>query len=236
MTALSVTIRAQRGLEKMSKLSKTVVSLTIFLLLAGTAHAYQQLEGGVVSWVTTAENTNTENYGPPQQYTAPAPPPTGNYGPPQQYTAPAPPPTGNYGPPQQYTAPAPPSTGNYGPPPQYAVPAPPSVVVIPGTYVYVVPDSRVPILFYHGSWWRPFEGRWYRSNYYNGPWFYVRRRGVPRVLITMPPDYYYSIPPGSPWIPYVELRDNWERWERERHWDRHEERRDEHRERHFDYR
>ena len=48
--------------------------------------------------------------------------------------------------------------------------APPDVVVIPGTYVYMVPDNDVDVLFYQGYWWRPYEGHWYRSDDYNGPW------------------------------------------------------------------
>jgi hypothetical protein len=39
--------------------------------------------------------------------------------------------------------------------------APPDVVVIPGTsYVYMVPDIDVDVLFFQGYWWRPYEGRW----------------------------------------------------------------------------
>jgi hypothetical protein len=38
-------------------------------------------------------------------------------------------------------------------------------------------------------------------------------------LIDLPPDYR-TIPHRYSRIPYGELRNNWERWERERHWDR----------------
>jgi len=44
------------------------------------------------------------------------------------------------------------------------------VAVIPGTYVYVVPDINTEILFYHGYWYRPSAGRWYWARTYNGPW------------------------------------------------------------------
>ena len=40
-------------------------------------------------------------------------------------------------------------------PPPIVFAAPPEVVVLPGTYVYVVPDSDVDIFFYNGWWWRP---------------------------------------------------------------------------------
>ncbi len=107
------------------------------------------------------------------------------------------------------------------PPPEYAPPAPPEVYPVPGTYVYFVPGVNVDIFFYHGYWWRPFGGRWYRAGVYNGPWYYVPGRGVPRVLVTLPPGYR-RVPPGWRPIPYVELHRNWDRWERERHWDHRE--------------
>ena len=54
--------------------------------------------------------------------------------------------------------------------------APPAVVVIPGTYVYMVPDIDVDVLFFQGYWWRPYEGHWYRSRDYKGRWRYVEPR------------------------------------------------------------
>ena len=48
--------------------------------------------------------------------------------------------------------------------------APPDVVVIPGTYVYMVPDIDVDVLFFQGYWWRPYQGHWYRSRDYKGGW------------------------------------------------------------------
>src|SRR4030042_2998758 len=35
--------------------------------------------------------------------------------------------------------------------------APPEMIVLPETYVYVVPDVDVDIFFYDGWWWRPWE-------------------------------------------------------------------------------
>jgi len=48
-------------------------------------------------------------------------------------------------------------------PPPIVFSAPPEMIVLPETYVYVVPDVDVDIFFYDGWWWRPWEGRWYRS-------------------------------------------------------------------------
>ena len=38
---------------------------------------------------------------------------------------------------------------------------PPPVIVIPGTYVYAVPDIEAGLFFYQGYWYRPYAGRWY---------------------------------------------------------------------------
>ena len=123
------------------------------------------------------------------------------------------------------------NVGVFAPPPAYVVPAPPPVVVIPGSYVYFAPGLDVDMLFYHGYWWRPYQGRWYRSGSYNGPWGYIRGERIPRAIIALPPDYRH-VPPGHERIPYGQLKKNWSRWETEKHWDRregrHEERRDSH--------
>jgi len=108
------------------------------------------------------------------------------------------------------------------PPPEYAFPNPPEVAVIPGTYVYMVPDINVDILFYHGYWYRPYAGRWYFGLSYNGPWVYLDPVRIPRVLLELPSNYR-SVLPRYPRIPYGYLRRNWERWERERYWHRNRE-------------
>jgi hypothetical protein len=106
-----------------------------------------------------------------------------------------------------------------GPPPVYRIPAPPPVVVIPGTYVYAVPDAAVDILFYHDYWYRPHEGHWFRARSYNGPWVYLAPPRIPRAIIELPPDYR-RVPPGHRRIPYGQFKKNWAGWERNRHWDR----------------
>lgn len=108
---------------------------------------------------------------------------------------------------------------NVGLPPAFVLHAPPPMVVIPGTYVYMVPDVDAHILFYRGRWYRPYEGRWFWAESYNGPWVYVEPSGIPVALVDLPPDYW-RLPVGYHRIPYAEFRGNWERWEHERHWDR----------------
>ncbi len=111
------------------------------------------------------------------------------------------------------------------PPPPVAFAAPPDVMVIPGTYIYFVPGVQVDVFFYDGWWWRPWQGHWYRSYYYGGPWRYAVPARVPRALGMLPPGWRsrwgYGAPGLRP-IPYGQLRHRWKRWQSERYWDRQE--------------
>lgn len=111
-------------------------------------------------------------------------------------------------------------------PPPIVFPAPPQLVVIPETDVYAVPDMQDDIFFSAGWWWRPWQGRWYRSHYYNRGWAYYPN----------PPHFHQSIPPGwrdsyrnHQWnghrwnhqpIPHRELQRNWNGWEKEKRWEK----------------
>lgn len=112
-------------------------------------------------------------------------------------------------------------------PPLIVFRAPPEVVVIPDTnYVYVVPDIDADMFFWNGWWWRLWEGRWYRSHYYNRGWAYYNNI----------PSFYYDVDPGwrgyyrdrnwygHRWeyerIPNRQLQQNWRRWNKNRHWER----------------
>ena len=104
--------------------------------------------------------------------------------------------------------------------------APPALIVLPGTYVYVVPDYDEDIFFYGGWWWRPWEGRWYRSHYYNRGWSYYRNV----------PSFYFDVDPGwrgyyrernwygHRWdyerIPERRVKQNWKSWNSNRYWER----------------
>ena len=111
-------------------------------------------------------------------------------------------------------------------PPPIVFAAPPQVVVIPETYVYVVPDLDVDIFFYNGWWWRPWEGRWYRSRYYHSGWVYYK--SVPSFHARIPSgwrnDYRDHRWKGHPWkyqrIPVKQLQRNWSSWEKGRHWEK----------------
>ena len=113
-------------------------------------------------------------------------------------------------------------------PPLITFEAPPDVVVLPDTNggVYVVPGINVDLFFWNGFWWRPWEGRWYRSPYYDRGWVYYDR--VPR--------FYYNVDPywrshyqnhnwhGHIWnyqpIPHSQLQQNWKGWQSSRYWEK----------------
>ncbi len=111
-------------------------------------------------------------------------------------------------------------------PPPIIFPAPPEMVVIPETYVYAVPDVQEEIFFYNGWWWRPWEGRWYRSRYYDRDWVYFNH--VPHFYLNIPPswrdDYRHHRWRGQRWehqrIHYSELQSNWRDWQKDRRWEK----------------
>jgi len=111
-------------------------------------------------------------------------------------------------------------------PPPIFFPMPPVPVVIPETDVYAVPNVQEDIFFYGGWWWRPWEGRWYRSRYHDRGWGYYR--GVPAFHRQVPPgwrnDFRDHQWKGHQWkhqrVPHQELQRNWRGWERNRHWEK----------------
>jgi hypothetical protein len=111
-------------------------------------------------------------------------------------------------------------------PPLIVFASPPEMVVIPETYVYVVPDYQEDIYFYNGWWWRLWEGRWYRSRSYNSGWGYYQR--VPSFYTRVPRgwrnDYRDHRWGGQPWnyqrIPQQELKTNWSTWQKTNHWEK----------------
>jgi len=105
--------------------------------------------------------------------------------------------------------------------PVFTFAAPPPLVVIPGTYAYFAPEANVDIVFYHGFWYRPYEGRWFMARGYNGPWGPVALARVPRVLIELPPDFRH-IYGDHPRIAYRDFNKNWRGWERNKYWEKDE--------------
>jgi hypothetical protein len=108
---------------------------------------------------------------------------------------------------------------NVPPPPPLFIPAPPDVVVIPNTYAYFAPGVDVDIIFYGGYWYRPYEDHWFRARSYNGPWRYIEKHRIPRYIIQLPPDFRRSYH-DHPRIPYGHMHKNWNRWQRDKFWDK----------------
>jgi len=111
-------------------------------------------------------------------------------------------------------------------PPLIVFSAPPEVVVIPETYVYAVPDLDVDFFFYNGWWWRPWEGRWYRSRNYSSGWSYYQDdpsfyRGIPSGWRNDYREHRWS---GHQWdyqrIPHQQLQKNWNNWEKNKYWEK----------------
>ena len=111
-------------------------------------------------------------------------------------------------------------------PPPIVFPAPPHVIVIPETDVYAVSDIETDIFFYGGWWWRPWDGRWYRSRHYDRGWVYYKK--VPRFYKRVAPGwrgYYHDRRwRGHEWhyrpIPHHEMERNWRGWQKDRYWEK----------------
>jgi hypothetical protein len=104
--------------------------------------------------------------------------------------------------------------------PAVKVSADPEMTVIPGTYIYFITESPDDIFFYQGYWWRPYQGRWHRARGFNGPWVFMKPGRVPPGMLRLPSDWR-KLPPGHPVIRHSQVRSNWKKWEKERHWDNH---------------
>jgi len=107
------------------------------------------------------------------------------------------------------------------PPEEFA--EPPDVVAVPSgpATVYMVPNTA-GFYFYNDYWYRFHRGYWYRSAIYSGPWAYVEVAVVPRVIVDVPPEYIYYLPPRYHRIHYHDLHSHWREWDRSRHWDRYD--------------
>jgi hypothetical protein len=102
----------------------------------------------------------------------------------------------------------------------------PEMIVLPETNVYVVPDMEEEIFFYDGWWWRPWEGRWYRSRDYRSGW--NRYSHVPSFYASIPSgwrnEYRDHRWRGHQWnyqhIPHQQVQHNWQAWKKSRYWEK----------------
>lgn len=102
--------------------------------------------------------------------------------------------------------------------PVFTFQAPPELVVVPGSYVYYVPDVDHDIRFYQGYWYRSWNNRWHRARSYNGPWAFIGPRYVPAPVFRLPPDYRRRVIYER--VRYDDVNRHWRRWERERYWEK----------------
>jgi hypothetical protein len=110
-------------------------------------------------------------------------------------------------------------------PPPVRFVEPPELIVLPGSYVYAVPDVEVDIFFHDGWWWRSWDSRWYRSREYSSGWVYYQN--VPSFYREIPSDWrhYYRERRwrGHEWhyqrIPHHRVTRYWRDWERDRYWE-----------------
>jgi hypothetical protein len=86
--------------------------------------------------------------------------------------------------------------------------APPPLVAIPGVGVQYAPSLPDNYFFYGGQYYVFYNGGWYASRYYNGPWLVVAPAYVPRPILAVPIRYYHRRPR------------EWSHWHREGppHW------------------
>jgi hypothetical protein len=113
-------------------------------------------------------------------------------------------------------------------PPPLFFPAPPQVVVLPDTYVYVVPDIEQDVYFFDGFWWRPWGGHWYRSSYYDRGWGFYS--SVPGFYFDVPQNWRHEYHShhwnGQPWnytpISHQQVQEHWSSWKNNKHWEKNE--------------
>ncbi len=102
----------------------------------------------------------------------------------------------------------------------------PELIVIPETYVYVVPNLEIDVFFYDGWWWQTWEGRWYRSHSHRSDWVYYRN--VPAFFRDIPRDWRRSYRDHrwreNHWdyrpLPYHQVERNWRDWQDRRYWEK----------------
>ncbi len=104
----------------------------------------------------------------------------------------------------------------------------PDLVVVPGYPVYYAPRLEANFFFYDGEYWVFQDDNWYRSSWFNGPWWYVEPEYVPLFLLRIPVRYYRRPPPyfhgwrrdapprwGEHWgHDWERHHRGWDRWDR----------------------
>jgi hypothetical protein len=95
----------------------------------------------------------------------------------------------------------------------------PEMAVIQGTNIYYIIGYEQDYFFYGGYWWRTHDNRWYRAHHYNGKWKYRKNMYVPASFKKLPPDWRKKNTTHSG-IKYQDMKKNWKKWDKEKHWDK----------------
>ena len=103
--------------------------------------------------------------------------------------------------------------------PQVQIKDEPEMAVIPGTNIYYIYGYEHDYFFYGGYWWRLHENRWYRAHHYNGKWKYRKNNYVPASFKKLSPEWRKMTTTHSG-IKYQDMKKNWKRWDKEKHWDK----------------
>jgi hypothetical protein len=107
------------------------------------------------------------------------------------------------------------------------LPVYPELVPVPGYPVYYAPRVNSNYFFYDGMYWL-YQGDWYASSWYNGPWELVTPEAVPLFVLRVPVRYYRrppayfrgwrsDAPPrwGEHWgDAWAQRRSGWDNWNR----------------------
>ena len=65
----------------------------------------------------------------------------------------------------------------------------PDIVVIPGTRVYYVEDTSYDLYRYGPYWYYYYDGGWYRSRDYDGPFYFISYQTIPGPIRYVPVQY-----------------------------------------------
>jgi hypothetical protein len=86
------------------------------------------------------------------------------------------------------------------PPPRVVFYEQPAVVVVPGTSVYQVADDTFAydMYRYESGWYLVYDGYWYQSSSYRGPFTVINVQSVPREVVQLPASRWKNHPHGGP--------------------------------------
>jgi len=92
--------------------------------------------------------------------------------------------------------------GDAPPPPVVVIREEPRLIVVPGSTVYVVRDTRYRPdydVFRYGVFWYIYnDGYWYRARKHRGPFRAIGANYVPRAIMVVPAKHWKRHPHGGP--------------------------------------